>query len=147
MIKSMAAIIDFYKKHGIMAKWILSATVFTILFGIYNFPGVHEAVLGVLGIGTHTQQVKVENRIIEIENIVKENNERELSRDKVIEELQHYQLMTIITNESLPISLRLDAYDKYTKMGYNSWVHLYYDNKLKLLSSDVMDYRLNKIKE
>jgi hypothetical protein len=68
-------------------------------------------------------------------------------QNDTINEIMHFQLMNIITNKELPIHLRLDAYDKYTAFGYNSWVQTYYENEIKPLAQDVMNYRLNKVRE
>jgi hypothetical protein len=42
-------------------------------------------------------------------------------------------LKMVICNEDLPIEERCEAYDRYKKMGYNSWVDQYFIDKVKPL--------------
>jgi hypothetical protein len=47
-----------------------------------------------------------------------------------------------ITNEQLPASYRLKAYDEYKTLGGNSWVDEYTNTYLKPEAADVMKHRL-----
>ncbi|MDR1216013.1 MAG: hypothetical protein LBK25_04955, partial [Treponema sp.] len=47
-----------------------------------------------------------------------------------------------ITDEQLPPSYRLDAYDEYKQLGGNSWVDDYVKKYLKRDVADAMAHRL-----
>jgi hypothetical protein len=49
-----------------------------------------------------------------------------------------------ITNERLPASYRLQAYDEYKRLGGNSWVDEYTVKYLKKEVADVMTHRLGE---
>lgn len=134
MLKMLGASVELFQKHG---KFVGAAVIVTILVA-WNVPIIRDGVLTVIGIGTHDQQIKnaegvetVQKQLDGVHNILKD--------------VRHFQLQSLITNEALPLELRMTAYDEYTTLGYNSWIHLYYEKELEPLGIDVMNYRFSRI--
>jgi hypothetical protein len=50
---------------------------------------------------------------------------------KLMETQEITLLKMVICNDALPTDDRCDAYDRYKKMGYNSWVDQYFIEKIK----------------
>lgn len=138
MIKLITDITDIIHKHGKLA----AAALIISIICVWRVPTVRDSVLSVIGIGTQSNQKKTAETLASLEAYTKENGIKTGELETAIGEIRHFQLMSIITNEMLPVSLRLDAYDEYTAAGYNSWVHLYYEKELEPLGKDVMSYRL-----
>jgi antitoxin component of RelBE/YafQ-DinJ toxin-antitoxin module len=142
MIKQIGQIHDVIVKHY---KILILAFVILILT-VWSLPNVRDSLLSSLGVGTYKQQLIVSENIAGIENDLKKNTDLSNELNNTINDIMHFQLMNIITNNELPIHLRLDAYDKYIALGYNSWIQTYYENEIKPLAQDVMNYRLNKVR-
>jgi hypothetical protein len=69
--------------------------------------------------------------IILLEYVFKERREHKRKAEEAqrqVEELSEFKMLAlqcVITNRELELRTRLDAYDRYKKMGGNSWVDRY----------------------